>query len=80
MGDSWLLGKTDASSPGESTTDLIENSTPPLVVISSRVKSPGELREWGEERRGGSRGGFEGGGLTVMHGFSLPPTPRDSFW
>lgn len=39
-GDSWLAGRSDEST-GKSTADHIENTTPPLVIISSRVKSPG---------------------------------------
>lgn len=40
-GDSWLAGKSDVSG-GDSATELIENTTPPVVIISSRVKSPGK--------------------------------------
>ena len=40
-GDSWLTTRSDASA-GSSLTDVIENTTPPVVIISSRVKSPGE--------------------------------------
>ena len=40
-GDSWLAGRSDVSA-GDSATELIENTTPPLVIISSRVKSPGK--------------------------------------
>ncbi len=39
--DSWLTGRSDQSA-GDSSSELVENSTPPLVVISSRIRNPGE--------------------------------------
>ena len=52
-GDSWLTAKSDTSA-GDSVTDLIENSTPPLVLISSRVKAASKGGE--RERREGGQG------------------------
>lgn len=46
-GDSWLAGRSDVSG-GDSATELIENTTPPLVIISSRVKSPGKWEGLGQ--------------------------------
>ena len=42
-GEPWQMAgvKSDVSA-GDSTNDIIENTTPPLVIISSRVRSPGE--------------------------------------
>ena len=36
-----VVPPSDSSSAGNSATDLIENTTPPLVLLSSRVKSSG---------------------------------------
>lgn len=39
--DSMLTGRSDLSA-GDSGSELVENSTPPLVIISSRIKNPGQ--------------------------------------
>ena len=36
--DSWMTAKSGTSS-GDCGSELVENSTPPLVIISSRIKN-----------------------------------------
>ena len=59
--DTWRTAKSDMSA-GDSLSDLIENATPPLVIISSRVKSPGHWEAIEGEGRGRSKA-IEGEGL-----------------